>query len=183
MDDNTPGNSKISLDKAIDLLGDYRNVRSKKDNRLLSRCIGGLLILIILFTVFSGFLQYSLSQRINEMAMKLTNLEFRIRGLEIQRAELQAKSPNSVTGNDVETLSSRVSVLEERITPSQTHEKSSTDSSKQAKAIKKHYHEVKKGETLYRISKQYGTTVDELRRLNQLSPNQPIEVGQKLLVS
>jgi membrane-bound lytic murein transglycosylase D len=85
--------------------------------------------------------------------------------------------------NEVETLASKVNALEKQITSAQTTKKSSTESSKQSKAVKKRYHEVKRGETLYRISKQYGITVDELRRLNKLSPNQPIEVGQKLLVS
>ena len=71
------------------------------------------------------------------------------------------------------------------MTTPQADKKVSTESPKKSKykAVKKRYHEVKKGETLYRISKQYGITVDELRRLNKLSPTQPIEVGQKLLVS
>jgi membrane-bound lytic murein transglycosylase D len=85
--------------------------------------------------------------------------------------------------NEVETLASKVSELEKRMTPSQADQKATTESAKQSKAIKKRYHEVKKGETLYRIAKQYGITVDELRRLNKLPPNQPIEIGQKLLVS
>ena len=41
------------------------------------------------------------------------------------------------------------------------------------------FHQVKKGDTLYSISKQYGLTVDELKRLNQLSSN-TISIGQKL---
>jgi anti-anti-sigma factor len=44
-------------------------------------------------------------------------------------------------------------------------------------------HTVMKGETLFGVSKKYGITVDELRRLNNLKPNQPIGVGQKLIVS
>ena len=99
------------------------------------------------------------------------------------KQSLQGKTANSVIVTEVETLASKVNELEKRITPSQADKKATTESPKQSKAVKKRYHEVKKGETLYRISKQYGITVDELRRLNKLSPNQPIEVGQKLLVS
>jgi LysM repeat protein len=40
-----------------------------------------------------------------------------------------------------------------------------------------------KGETLFGISKKYGITVDELRRLNNLKSNQSIGAGQKLIVS
>ncbi len=43
------------------------------------------------------------------------------------------------------------------------------------------YHSVKRGETLFRISKQYGTTVQSLQEWNNL-PDNNIEVGQKLIV-
>ena len=45
------------------------------------------------------------------------------------------------------------------------------------------YHTVMQGETLFSISKKYGVTIDELRRLNNLKSNQAIGVGQKLIVS
>ncbi len=43
-------------------------------------------------------------------------------------------------------------------------------------------HVVAKGETLYRISKEYGVSVDDLKAWNQLEDN-TIHVGQKLIVS
>jgi len=49
------------------------------------------------------------------------------------------------------------------------------------KALKSHT--VMQGETLFSISRKYGVTIDELRRLNNLKPNQTIGVGQKLIVS
>jgi LysM repeat protein len=42
-------------------------------------------------------------------------------------------------------------------------------------------HVVKPGETLYRISRKYGVTVDKVRKWNKL-PDDIIEVGQKLVV-
>jgi LysM repeat protein len=42
-------------------------------------------------------------------------------------------------------------------------------------------HVVKPGETLYRISRQHGVTVDKVRKWNKL-PDDIIEVGQKLVV-
>jgi LysM repeat protein len=42
-------------------------------------------------------------------------------------------------------------------------------------------HTVKPGETLYRISRQYGVAVDKVRKWNKL-PDDIIEVGQKLIV-
>jgi LysM repeat protein len=44
------------------------------------------------------------------------------------------------------------------------------------------FHQVKKGDTLYSISKKYSLTVDELKRLNQLSSN-TISIGQKLRIN
>ncbi|MGD9851425.1 MAG: LysM peptidoglycan-binding domain-containing protein [Nitrospirales bacterium] len=44
------------------------------------------------------------------------------------------------------------------------------------------YHTVAKGETLYRISKQYGVSVKEIKDWNNL-PDNTIQVGQKLMVS
>jgi hypothetical protein len=45
------------------------------------------------------------------------------------------------------------------------------------------YHEVGRGETLYRIARRYGLSVDELCRLNKIAPNYVIRPGEKLLVS
>ncbi len=183
MAENTSDKGKTSMEEVIDMV---KTGPSKKGNeKILLRYIGGLLALTLLFAAVFGFLQYSLSQQLTEMATYLTNLELRISGLEIQQAELRGKTPTSVIVNEVETLSSKVGELEKRMTSSQANKIVSVESPKQAKstAVKKRYHEVTKGETLYRISKQYAITVDELCRLNKISPNQPIEVGQKLLVS
>lgn len=43
------------------------------------------------------------------------------------------------------------------------------------------YYIVKKGDTLYQISQKYGLSVDELKRLNNLSSNS-LTIGQRLLV-
>ena len=45
------------------------------------------------------------------------------------------------------------------------------------------YHEVRPGDTLYRIALKSGISVDKLCRLNNITPNTVIHAGQKLLVS
>jgi LysM repeat protein len=45
------------------------------------------------------------------------------------------------------------------------------------------YHRVRGGETLYGISRHYGLTVEELRRLNKLPKGATIYAEQKLLIS
>lgn len=54
---------------------------------------------------------------------------------------------------------------------------------KTSSVTKARYHLVKKGETLYSISKKYGVAVDELLRLNKLKKGQAIYPNQKLLVT
>jgi LysM repeat protein len=44
------------------------------------------------------------------------------------------------------------------------------------------YHTVRKGETLYSISKKYNTSVNALRKLNHLSANDKIYPGTNILV-
>jgi len=50
------------------------------------------------------------------------------------------------------------------------------------KSATESYHQVRKGDTLYGISRRYGVKVDELRRLNKLGPQDAIYPGQKLKV-
>lgn len=44
------------------------------------------------------------------------------------------------------------------------------------------YHQVLEGETLYRISRNYGLSVDELLQMNDLPPGSTIRKGQRLRV-
>ena len=50
------------------------------------------------------------------------------------------------------------------------------------KTSRPRYHEVKPGDTLYRISLREGISVSELLRINNLKPGAVIHPGQKLLV-
>ena len=48
------------------------------------------------------------------------------------------------------------------------------------KEIKLTVHKVQAGDTLYRISRHYGLTIDQLRKYNKLTPNTKIYPGQEL---
>jgi LysM repeat protein len=66
----------------------------------------------------------------------------------------------------------------------QAAERKKPEKTKISKEIKHPiYHEVKPKETLYQISRRYGLTVDDLRKLNRLTPETVIHPGQKLIVS
>ena len=51
------------------------------------------------------------------------------------------------------------------------------------KSVGTRFHTVARGENLFRIALRYNLTVDELRRLNNLKPDQSLQVGQKLIVA
>ena len=61
--------------------------------------------------------------------------------------------------------------------------KSSTTATVSKKTAGNRFHTVKPGETLYKIGRQYGLTVEKMRRLNKLADGADIHPGQKLLVS
>ena len=50
-------------------------------------------------------------------------------------------------------------------------------------SIKNQYHVVLPGETLFSISKKYGVSLNDLRRLNNLNTNSPLAVGMRLIIS
>ena len=65
--------------------------------------------------------------------------------------------------------------------PGMTPEVSAMPGSLQGSMGSSAVHVVKPGETLYRISRQHGVSVDKVRKWNKL-PDDIIEVGQKLIV-
>jgi LysM repeat protein len=60
--------------------------------------------------------------------------------------------------------------------------KSAPATPKAEKDSKAKVHVVEKGETLYGISRRYGIPAEQLFKLNNLSPKDPIRVGQKLVL-
>ena len=133
MDENIPDTGKNTVEEAVD----DRNARKNKNDRLFLLCIVGALVLTIGLAVYVGYQQYLLSQQFNALTMSLSRLELKIGGLEKQQAEFLAKSSNSPAANEIESLSSRVSALEKRMTSSQAQKKAPTKSPKKSKAAKK----------------------------------------------
>ncbi len=159
----------------------------------------GILILIVLIALFSagdnklstGDLS-SIQIRLDQLDKRLTHLEgmeARIASLERQEkgweqsvAEVD-RSGKSLTQR-LDKLTQKIDQLEKRVASAPA--KTETPYPIQKRPFppdKGRYHEVRSGETLYRISRQYGISVDELCRLNNLSPEQAIHPGQKLLVA
>lgn len=73
---------------------------------------------------------------------------------------------------------------EDRAQPDGVQKKTSGTEKKETGDVKSNglYHVVKKGETLYRVSLKYGLSVQELCRINKITPVTVIVPGRKLLV-
>jgi LysM repeat protein len=115
---------------------------------------------------------------------KITSLEDQFRGLQQSVSRFDA-ADKSLT-EKVDKLTQQI----EKPAPPPAHALSKSSvkpSSKKAEASPSKaavaYHKVSPGETLYRIANRYNMTVDELRRLNNLKPNQAIMPGQKLAIA
>jgi LysM repeat protein len=110
-------------------------------------------------------------------AMKESALLERKAKADMKRAltPMRKSSPGELTSESLDLSSSAVRASALGIAP-----ETPTDSMSGSKRSSVN-HVVKPGETLYRISRQYGVTVEKVRKWNKLSDD-IIEVGQKLIV-
>lgn len=158
----------------------------------------GLLVLIILVVLlFLGGKEtpsedMSLIQaRLSQMEARIKNasaLESRIQ--EIEEKENEIRQSLLKTDLSIRTIKGDLNQLVEAF---EGFQKKSPPAPKKVEAPKvvkevskpqtdKSYHVVSRGETLYRISRKYGISVDDLRRLNNMDANAVIHPGQELLV-
>jgi LysM repeat protein len=128
---------------------------------------------------------------LNTLKLKINMVETRLSHIEKEISELQTsltkgQDPQDFLTQRLNALSLQVSQLEKKVSSSTRGV--SDSSSVQPGGVtqdKERYHEVKPGETLYRIARTYGFSVDELCRLNNISPGDvgDIQPGRRLLVS
>jgi LysM repeat protein len=83
---------------------------------------------------------------------------------------------------ELEKLKAEVAQAQKSLAPKAAKTSTSGAKSGAKKPKKATYHRVKKGETLYSISKRYQTSVETIRQLNKMGPSDPIYPDQKLLV-
>jgi LysM repeat protein len=173
----------------------------KSPKRFLLIAGGALIALFFVLALFSFFFgrgpggtgeQDLIRNKVTKMegeVMRLKAMEERVINLEKNLAlqSVPATGAEGALAEKLETLSKRVEALEKK--PASTEKPAASAAVKEklkketASPAKKRYHEVKKGETLYQISKKYGISLTELRNLNNLNPEQSIQPGQKIQIS
>lgn len=155
-----------------------------KRNVLIVGGAGILLLLIILVAVFSGDDKKPAADDLGAIQSRLNQLEKRIKHLEgTGFAVTGSANAEGSLRQQLQNLSTRVDLLEKRITVDHAEAKAPVATQEKPFPLKKgRYHEVRSGDTLFRIAAKYGITLDELCRLNNINPKHIIYPGQSLLV-
>lgn len=171
--------------------GKPRDFKSK----IITLMLGGALtlLLIILFAVFYRGGSELPTEELPSIQARLNQLEKRISHLEgmeerivfldkrekgLQRYIAEYDRSGGPAAQRLDRLAERVDHLEKIVATVTVETKR-----KPFPLSKGRYHEVRWGDTLYQIAQQYGTSVDELCRLNNITPSQVIYPGQKVLVT
>lgn len=161
--------------------------------------IGGFLILIVLSVVLIAR-TYSLAEKVQLLALesRLEQLESRLGSIEGEGGLSQTAGP----GNQLILITERLDQLEANMTArinSMANQLNTapakpvaaatpkTEAAVPAPAPKKEtkakIHTVKQGDTLYRISRRYNLSVEQLRQYNKLNSKASIYPGQKLNIA
>jgi LysM repeat protein len=183
--------------------GQNGNIFRKKS--YLPIIVGGaaLIVLVLIFgVIFSGrndsadreYLQ-SLEARIEQLENKLAAIDTRDQvpdQIARQERELNTmgerlKSFESTVSTQIDQIIKELGALHQKIDrapAAKAKSVPSTEKKTEAAAPKKtetaEFYQVQAGDTLYRISRRFGLTVEQLRSYNSIAPDASIYPGQKL---
>ncbi len=153
----------------------------------------GIALVIILVVIFARGGDDVSSQEIQEISSRLEAVEQSMQNIEEQAEERQVAFADiwetsrdlnrrlEVQRENIDDMRQKLAALEDdppaRPDPEPAEEP-------EPEADDEHvYHEVQAGENLFRIGLEYGISADEIRELNDLGPDEPLQPGQKLRVS
>jgi LysM repeat protein len=151
---------------------------------------GVFILAVVLIVVWVNSGKKGTNVELNTLKLKINMLEGRLSHLEKEIPELQAsltkgQEPQGLLTQRLNALSLQVSQLENQVSSAARVRVPDSVQPSPVTRDKGRYHEVKQGETLYRIARTYGLSVDELCRLNGISQDDvgDIQPGRRLLVS
>ena len=200
--DTTPGNDPF--DEEYSPLKKKKTVRSgsnpfkKFEGIPLSRYgIGFLILIILLFLLFARSRISSVESNIQAVENRLAKLEESIANYEaiddrVEQIWEQAQTFEQFKERfdrseaslmlRMDHMVKNIDSLKKQMNKSNARKATSSTATVSQKTAKKRLHTVKQGETLYKIARQYGLTVEKVRRLNKMGDTAVIRPGQKLLV-
>ncbi|MEJ2724886.1 MAG: LysM peptidoglycan-binding domain-containing protein [Deltaproteobacteria bacterium] len=120
---------------------------------------------------------YSIADVLDRMDNRINNL---------QRLAVESKASTAVLERELNRLSGQITVLDSGFNPGpKTSSERLLDRDSallKEKPSQQVYHEVKSGDTLYRIAKNYGVSVRQVVRTNNLSDKDRIYPGQRIVI-
>ena len=155
--------------------------------------IGALILIILLMLVLGGTrgTVTGLDKKLKKLEQRIDNLQDINDKVTQVLEQAQVFEPFNERFNRLEAsmtlrmdqVVKGLNALRKKVAASRPKKTVSSRPAKVAKkTAKKRYHTVRRGETLYSISRKYGLTVKKIRILNKLSHRALIHPGQKLLV-
>jgi len=175
------------------------NLFKKPDGIPLSRFgIGFLILAILLILLFTRSRSSTVENRILAIENRMTKLEESIAKFEAiddrvaqiwEQAQTFEQFKERFNRSEaslmlrMDHMAKNIDRMKKQMDKSSARKaKSSTTKTVSKKSANKRFHTVKQGETLYKIARRYGLTVEKMRRLNKLADSAVIHPGQKLLV-
>jgi hypothetical protein len=178
-------------------LGGSRNLSREKKVLILGG--SGILILIVLIALLSGggreVSRKDLSNILarldgfEETLTRLEGVEGRVQALErregkLQQSLVEADRPGGDLSQRLDELSQRFDRLQRTMGSIATKARGIPSIQRKPLSLgKRRYYKVRPGDTLCQIAEKYGISLDELCRLNDISPEKIIRPGQKLVVA
>jgi LysM repeat protein len=157
--------------------------------------VGLVAVLVLVVWVFSGSDSAVPEKKLRGLEIQISQLEKRLTALEAQTGQRGNSEDSKIsqymgrfdrfeaaTNKRMENLSKRVDSLGQKKPAAVQPVSKPATKDAPAPVAKPQYHLVSKGETLYSISRAYGLTLNELRRLNKLDEKAAIYPGQKLKI-
>jgi LysM repeat protein len=192
--DEVVADKNVTVDKnEIVTYPKNKNRLKDKETHIISFIVAALIPLVFISTIYFVITLKQLSVRLTDLSYYVGSIENRTVSLEKRQTEFHGQLTqldgkftafsNSPVLKEVETLAPRVNLLEKQLTSVHVRQKVTPVRSNPAHAAKKQYYEIKEGDTLFRVSKKHGMSVEELARMNDLHDDELILVGQKLVVS
>jgi LysM repeat protein len=133
------------------------------------------LVLIALFLSCYGCQKRDYAEVVDSIEARMTMIEQRVAQLEKMEQRISAYE------FQIKELRESIARLDNRV--AEILKAPQTIKAQPATQVKAGYRAVHRGDSLYGIAQEYGLTVEELRRLNNLTKGQVIYPGQKLLVN